>query len=265
MANDKLILVSNDDGVDAPGLKTLIDVVKPYGKIIVVAPTIGRSGMSHAITIKDPLRVTKLKEENNVSIYSCNGTPADSIKIALNQICERKPDFIVSGINHGSNSAISVIYSGTMGAAVEGCLNRIPSIGFSLTDHSHDADFSLAQKVAQKVFEKALNTGIPEGTCFNVNIPDIEESNYKGLRVCTMTKGVWKEEFDKRQDISGKDYYWLTGSFENFEYDNKETDEWALRNNYAALVPIKVDLTNHELLDKLKTEGYENGVSRDKQ
>ncbi|MBE9467671.1 MAG: 5'/3'-nucleotidase SurE [Bacteroidetes bacterium] len=250
-----LILVSNDDGVNARGLENLIDVVKPYGDIVVVAPESPRSGMSHAISFKNPLRLNKIKEYDNVKIYSCSGTPADCVKIALNQVVDRKPDFLVSGINHGSNSSISVIYSGTMGATIEGCLNGIQSIGFSILSHSLDADFSLARKYSQEIFEKVMDKGLPKGICLNVNFPVIDINDLKGFKVCRQAQGVWKEEFDKRIDPNNKEYYWLTGNFSNFEPESEDTDEWALKNNYASIVPISIDFTSYETVEKMK-ENY---------
>ena len=246
-----LILVSNDDGYNAKGISKLIDLVKPYGDVVVVAPEKGESGMSHAITIKRPLRLTKISEETNLRIYSCSGTPVDSVKLALNQLLDRKPDILVSGINHGSNASISVIYSGTMGAAIEGCFNGIPSIGFSVCDHDKDADFDLAVKYSKIIFEDVLKNKLPKGICLNVNYPVIDINKVKGIKICKQTNGVWKEEFDKRSDPYGQNYYWLTGSFKNAEPDNTNTDEWALANNYVAVVPIKVNLTADNFIDKL--------------
>ncbi len=252
-----LILVSNDDGVFAKGLQSLIDVVKPFGQVVVVAPEKGESGMSHAISINVPLRVKKIKEEKDLTIYSTTGTPVDCVKLAINQLLDREPDIIVSGINHGSNASISVIYSGTMGAAIEACLNNIPSIGFSLLNHNSDADFEMSKVYVEKIFKNVIENGLPKGTCLNVNLPDIPLNQVKGVKVCRMTKGVWKEEYDKRTDPHEKDYYWLTGNFNNFEPDEKDTDEWALNNNYVAIVPIHTDLTNYKVLEQLKKNKYE--------
>ncbi|MCK4663642.1 MAG: 5'/3'-nucleotidase SurE [Bacteroidales bacterium] len=252
-----LILVSNDDGVNAPGLHSLIEVVKPYGDIIVVAPENTESGMSHAISIKHPLRLNEVKNEENVKIYSVPGTPVDCVKLALNQIVDRKPDFIVSGINHGSNASISVIYSGTMGAAIEGCLNGIPSIGFSISSHSKNADFTLAKKYSKIVFENVLKNGLPDGVCLNVNYPVNGYKDFKGIKICRQARGVWKEEYEKRIDPHKQVYYWLTGNFKNYEPEANDTDEWALKNNYATIVPIKIDFTAHDALNKLKEWKYE--------
>ena len=241
-----LILVSNDDGVQAGGLKTLIELVMPFGDIWVVAPEKGESGKSHAITISMPLYATKIKEQENLHIFSCSGTPVDSVKLALNKLLPRKPDFLVSGINHGSNASISVIYSGTMGAAIEACLNGVPSVGFSLLNPSPKADFSECRKVISEILGNLFETGLPQGICLNVNIPDIPDKDVKGIRVCRQTKGVWREEYEMRTDPRGKTYYWLTGDFHNFEPNAKDSDEWALSNNYVAIVPIETDFTSYE-------------------
>jgi len=247
-----LILISNDDGYNAKGISKLIELVKSYGEVVVVAPEKGESGMSHAITIKRPLRLTKIHEEKDLRIYSCSGTPVDSVKLALNQLLDRKPDILVSGINHGSNASISVIYSGTMGAAIEGCFNGIPSVGFSVCDHDKNADFDLAVEYSRIIFEDVLKNGLPKGICLNVNYPVINKNDVKGIKICRQTNGVWKEEFEKRTDPYGENYYWLTGSFKNAEPDNTDTDEWALANNYVAVVPVKVDLTADNFINTLQ-------------
>lgn len=248
----KLILISNDDGIHAKGLEKLIEVVMPFGDVVVVAPGKGESGMSHAITMKHPVRIRKISEEPGLTKYSCSGTPVDSVKLALNKILTRKPDFIFSGINHGSNSSISVIYSGTLGAVTEGCFNGIPSAGFSLLDHDPDADFTLACKYSSKIINNVIKHSLPDGTCLNVNFPVIPADEIRGIKVCRQATGVWKEEYDKRIDPYGSDYYWLTGDFNNFEPDAEDTDEWALKNKYVSVVPIKVDFTSFEALDIIR-------------
>lgn len=247
-----LIFVSNDDGFYAPGIRALIEVVEQYGDIIAVAPESAESGMSHAITIKQPLRVKQVYSKPNVTMYKCDGTPVDCVKLGLNQIVHRKPDIMVSGINHGSNSSISVIYSGTMGAAIEACLNGIPSIGFSLLDHSADAQFDASKHFADIIFRNILEKGLPPYTTLNVNIPKVEQEKIKGIKVCRQTHGIWKEEFEKRTDPHGGEYFWLTGNFNNFEPNNDETDEWALENNFVSIVPIHADFTAHYALSALK-------------
>lgn len=248
--NKPLILITNDDGVYAKGINDLISGLKNLGDIVVIAPDGARSGMSSAITSINPLRVNKIKEDKNVTIYSCTGTPVDCIKLGVNEILERKPDLVVSGINHGSNAAISVIYSGTLGAAIEGCIFGIPSIGLSLTDHACDADFTEAVKYGLMIAKKVLKEGLPLGVCLNLNIPNIPQ--VKGLKVCSQTKGYWTKEFQAAKDPSGNTIYWLTGEFHNLDPENPENDEWALNNGYAALVPIQIDMTAYEVINSLK-------------
>ncbi len=250
--NQPLILVSNDDGVRAKGLASLIEAIKPFGKIVVVAPEQGESGMSHAITMKRPLRIRTVKKEDNLEIYAINGTPVDSVKIAINRLLERTPDLLLSGINHGSNASVSVIYSGTLGATREGCLNGIPSIGFSLLNHDADANFSAVTHFIPQIVKQVLKNGLADQTFLNVNVPDIPLKEIKGIKVCKTTKGVWKEIYEHRIDPNGGDYFWLTGTFNNFEPDNEETDEWALKNNYISLVPTQIDTTSYEELEDLK-------------
>jgi 5'-nucleotidase len=249
-ANKKkpFFLVTNDDGVEAKGLKALIDVVRPLGKVLVVAPADPHSGMSHAITVKVPLRITKIKEEENLTIYKCYGTPVDCVKMAINHLIHDKPDMLVSGINHGSNSSTSVFYSGTMGAVLEGCINEVPSIGFSLLNVEHDADFSAAMHYARIIIDKVRQNGLPGTVCLNVNIPDGKQENIAGIKLCRQNKGYWREEFDKRTDPLGKNYFWLTGNFHNMEPEATDTDEWALEHNYVSIVPQQTDLTCHETL-----------------
>ncbi len=250
--NRKLILVSNDDGIDAKGLKSLIEIVKPFGDLLIVAPNKGQSGMSHSISSNEPLRVCKVEESENIAAYSVSGTPVDCVKLAINSLLDRLPDLMVSGINHGSNAAINIIYSGTMGAAIEASLHGIPSIGFSVDDHSFNADFSIVKTHAVPVIEKVLENGLPEQVSLNINYPVVSEKDFKGYMICRQTSGVWKEGFDKRTDPFGRDYYWYTGKFYNFEPDDVATDEWALKNNYAAIVPVKPDFTEYNLINELK-------------
>ena len=252
-----LILVSNDDGAESKGLEILINIAREFGDVVVAAPIEARSGMSHAITINTPVRAEKIREEEDLAVYRTNGTPVDSVKLAINQLLPRKPDFLFSGVNHGSNAAISVIYSGTMGAAIEGCLNRIPSAGFSLTNHDSDADFTASELYIRKIVENIIRSGLPEDTCLNVNIPVATPEEIRGVKVCRQTRGVWKEEYDRRTDPGNKTYYWLTGFFNNYEAAAEDTDEWALKNNYVAVVPVHIDFTAYKALEHLKTWNYE--------
>lgn len=256
MNDEKLILVCNDDGVTAPGIKALTEVASGFGKVVVVAPDKPQSGMGHAITINSTLRInTHHKPGDETEIYSTSGTPVDCIKLAVNEVLDRRPDLIVSGINHGSNASVNVIYSGTMSAAVEGCLEGIPSIGFSLLDFSIDADFTTSKLVAERVISQVLQNGLNKGVCLNVNIPKVEPDMLAGIQVCRQANANWEEEFDKRTDPYGKHYYWLTGKFVN--YDNgTDTDVYALENNFASVVPVQYDLTAHQALKDLKNYDF---------
>jgi 5'-nucleotidase len=250
--DDRLILITNDDGLYANGLKTLIEVMEEFGKVILVSTIESMSGMSQALTVKTPLRVKLLEENDKRRIYTCNGTPTDGIKLAVNQLVDRKPDWVVSGINHGANASVSVLYSGTMAAAIEGCLYGINSVGFSLNDFSRTADFSVCKKYIRIVMQKLAAESLPPGVCLNVNVPALPEDKIKGILICRQARGNWKEEFEKRKDPMGRTYYWLTGMFQNQEPDAIDTDEWALNNGYVSVVPVSVDMTAHWYKDKLK-------------
>jgi len=251
---DKLILITNDDGLYAAGLKTLTTVMEEVGKIVVISATESRSGMSQALTVKEPIRVKLLEETDNHRIYACSGTPTDGVKLAINHLLERKPDIIVSGINHGSNASASVLYSGTMAAALEGCLYGISSVGFSLNSYSPSADFSVCEDYIREVTTMVLREPLPEGICLNVNIPALNKSEIKGLRVARQAKGNWQEEFEKRKDPMGKTYYWLTGLFQNHEPEATDTDEWALHNGYVSVVPVTTDMTAYRFIDELRSK-----------
>lgn len=255
MKDDLLILVSNDDGVEAKGLKCLVDVALEFGRVVVAAPSDAMSGMSHAITIKTPLRVRKIYENGQLSKFSCLGTPVDSVKLALNKLLDRRPDVVLSGINHGSNSSASVVYSGTMAAAMEGCVNHIPAAGFSLLDYSPEADFSYAKEIVRKVVSGIIENGLDDGVCLNVNIPAKPKEEIKGIKICRQARGYWKEEFDRRKDPHNGEYYWLTGQFFNVEPHSEDTDEYALNNDFVSVVPVRVDLTDYESIIKLNNWG----------
>ncbi len=245
-----LILITNDDGIMAPGIRHLVEFMTELGEVVVVAPDKPQSGMGHAVTISNPLRLEKITLDDSHPEYSCSGTPVDCVKLAVNKVLKRKPDLLVSGINHGANSSISVIYSGTMSAAIEGCMESIPSIGFSLLDYRFDADFTQAKDYIIKLASNVLKHGLPSGICLNVNIPAVPSSELKGVKVCRQARGNWEEEFDHRKDPRGKDYYWLTGKFVLYENSN-ETDEWALKNNYISVVPVQFDFTAHDLIPEI--------------
>ncbi len=250
--NDKpVILITNDDGVTAPGILNLVDAVKDLGKIVVVAPDKPQSGMGHAITIGQPLRLHKIHAIDNVETWACTGTPVDCVKLAVDKVLHRKPDICLSGINHGANHSINVIYSGTMSAAVEAAIESIPSVGFSLLDYSIDADFEGARKYARIVVEKMLKTKLDKHTVLNVNIPSVPVELLKGMKICRQAYAKYVEDFIERQDPHGRHYYWLTGEFVNFD-KGKDTDVWALDNNYVSVVPVQFDMTNYDLKSKLE-------------
>ena len=245
-----LILVTNDDSIISPGIRTLIDVMKTIGEVIVVAPDSPQSAMGHAITINSTLHIDKVKLDADLEHeYSCSGTPVDCVKIAVHEILKRKPDLCVSGINHGSNSSINVIYSGTMSAAVEAGIEGIPAIGFSHLDYGWNTDFEPIKKYVKKIALEVLEKGLPEGVILNVNFPKEE---IKGIRICRQAKAMWKEKFDKRTSPLGRDYYWLTGEFINKD-KGEDTDEWALANGYVSVVPVQFDLTAHHAIKDINT------------
>jgi 5'-nucleotidase len=252
--DDKLILLTNDDGLYAAGLRTLLEIMEEFGKVVLISTTESMSGMSQALTVKTPLRIKLLEENDKHRIYACNGTPTDSVKIAINQLLERTPDWVVSGINHGANASVSVLYSGTMAAAIEGCLYGIASVGFSLNNFSPTADFSACRKYIRIVMKMIAKESLPTGVCLNVNIPKASKEDIRGIKVCRQAKGNWREEFEKRKDPMGKTYYWLTGVFANHEPESTDTDEWALANNYVSVVPVEVDMTAHWFIEKLNSK-----------
>lgn len=248
-----LILITNDDGVSAPGLRALIDVMAEIGEIIVVAPDKPQSGMGHAITTNNTLYLNKLSKENDaITEYSCSGTPVDCVKLAVNEILKRKPDLCVSGVNHGSNSSINVIYSGTMSAAVEAGIEGIPAIGFSLLDFDWNADFETMKPFIRKITLETLENKLPPGVVLNVNFPKLTKENIKGIKICRQAKAMWVEKFDKRQTPQGRDYYWLAGEFVNQD-KGEDTDEWALANGYVSVVPVQFDLTAYHATSLLNT------------
>jgi 5'-nucleotidase len=242
-----LILVTNDDGVNAPGIRTLINIMRQIGEVVVVAPDSPQSAQSHAITVSEPLRIKLIEEEDGYREYSCNGTPVDCVKLGTKIVLRGNPDLLVSGINHGSNASINVIYSGTMAAVVEATIDKVPAIGFSLNDYSHHAEFHHAESFIKEIALGVLQRGLPEGVCLNVNIPQISDQPIKGVQVCRQAKGTWVEEFDERKDPRGRDYYWITGVFSNPDHQ-EGTDTWAMEQNYIAVVPTKFDFTAHDAM-----------------
>lgn len=251
MRKDKpIILITNDDGITAPGINALALTMSKLGDVVIVAPDSPQSAMGHAITISKPLRLDKVEVAGGFTAYQSSGTPVDCVKLAVNKILHRKPDLLVSGINHGSNSSINVIYSGTMSAAMEGAIEGIPSIGFSLCNFSLDADFNAATFYANIISKNILAHGLPANTLLNVNIPNLPKSKIKGVRICRQANAKWVEEFDERLDPNKRKYYWLTGKFENFDHGD-DTDEWALSNGYISVVPVQFDFTAHYAISHL--------------
>jgi 5'-nucleotidase len=253
MTNNKrpLILVTNDDSISSKGILSLATAAMEFGDVVLVAPDKPQSGMGHAVTINGIIR---LQEENmgiDVRAYSCSGTPVDCVKMAIFKVLDRKPDLLLSGINHGSNSSINVIYSGTMSAAVEGAVSGIPSIGFSLLEHGADADFDASMEVVRTLLNNAVKDNFPEGICLNVNIPKGRPEDIKGIRVCRQAKAYWEDNFDVRKDPTGKEYFWLTGEFKNFD-KGEDTDEFALHHNYVSVVPVHYDLTAYHAISHLQ-------------
>lgn len=246
-----LILITNDDSVHAKGIKTLTRIACEFGDVVVMAPETNSSGLSQSLTINRPLRVRTVFEKENLKIYACDGTPTDCVKLASQYFCPRRPDLILSGINHGSNSSINVLYSGTMGAVIEATANGYNAIGFSLLNHSLDANFTPGIPYIRTIISDVLRNGLPENISLNVNIPNLPETELKGMRVCCEAQASWIDSFEERIDPSRRPYWWLTGKFicENKAVD---TDEWALEQGYISIVPIKPDYTCHESIPTLR-------------
>jgi 5'-nucleotidase len=256
MANKKrepVILVTNDDGITAPGIRNLVEAVKDLGKVVVVAPDKAQSGMGHAITIGVPLRLHKVNMFEGIEAWQCTGTPVDCVKLAVDKILHQKPDICISGINHGANHSINVIYSGTMSAAVEAAIESIPSIGFSLLDYAIDADFTAARHYARLIVEQMLQTDNDKHTVLNVNFPIATPDEIKGVKICRQAYAKYEEDFLERVDPHGRKYYWLTGEFVNFD-EGTDTDVWALANNYVSVVPVQFDMTHYKLKERLEKD-----------
>ncbi len=250
------ILVTNDDGIQSAGIRTLIEIAKEFGNVTVLAPDSPQSAKSHSITVEIPISYKLIEKTDNYKEYSCSGTPVDCVKLAIHELVPQKPDLILSGINHGQNTSLSVIYSGTMAAVVEGTMNKIQSIGFSVNNVSPDIDFSQTKPFIREIIRKVIDNKLPAGVCLNVNFPDIEKFKIKGVKVCRAVNGVWKEKFVSANN-KYKNAFWLTGEFENFEPHAKDTDEYAVQNGYASVVPVKFDFTDYSYIDNLKTQGFE--------
>lgn len=255
MEKQRLIFVTNDDGYAAKGFAAAIEVAREFGRVVAVAPAEPQSGRSQAITMYDPLFLEQRHKEEGLEIYSFTGTPVDCVKWTFDHLLvDEKVDLVISGINHGSNSAINVLYSGTMGAAIEGSFYGCPSVGLSLTDHDPNADFEAAKHYASEIILSVLENPLQDGQplCLNVNVPNIPFQEIKGVRVCRQCRGIWREEFYRHEDPRGKPYFWLTGSYTNYEPAASDTDEWALKNNYVAVVPVQIDMTSYSQMSYLE-------------
>ncbi|MBR3110169.1 MAG: 5'/3'-nucleotidase SurE [Prevotella sp.] len=251
-----LLLISNDDGYQAKGIRQLVEMVSDYGDIIVCAPEDARSGFSCAFSATTPLRLIRretltshLLPLTSVQVWSCNGTPVDCVKMALAEICPRRPDMVIGGINHGDNASVNAHYSGTMGVTLEGCMKYIPSVAFSLCDHRDDADFEPLRPLIREITAKVLAEGLPKGVCLNVNFPLLGEGmDFRGVKVCRMAYGTWGNEVTKCHHPRGYDYWWMVGQYQNDEPDAEDTDRWALDHGYVAITPTQIDLTAHSAL-----------------
>ncbi|MCI6159911.1 MAG: 5'/3'-nucleotidase SurE [Prevotellaceae bacterium] len=251
------ILISNDDGYQSKGIRSLIDMVKDFGDILVCAPEGPRSGFACAFSATTPLRLKFRNRYDSVEIWSCNGTPVDCVKLAWNQFCrERKPDLVIGGINHGDNASVNTHYSGTMGVTMEGCLKRVPSVAFSVCDHSEDANFEPNRPYVRSIVGRLLEEGLPEGVCLNVNFPVAEA--YKGVKICRMAYGTWKNECVKCRHPHGYDYFWMTGSYTNDEPEAEDTDNWALVHGYVAITPTQMDVTSYKTMERMKSWTFGN-------
>jgi 5'-nucleotidase len=253
MNNKPLILITNDDGFEARGLEALVVAAKDFGEVVVITPDGPRSGMGHAITMNVPLRVKLYKTEDNVEYYRSNGTSVDCVKLGQRVVLrDRKIDLALSGINHGSNSSVSIIYSGTMAAAIEASFEGIPAIGFSLLDYSSKADFSASIIYAKQIIAKVLQNGLHKHVCLNVNIPKLLLSEIKGIKITRQTLGYWHEDLEEHEDPFGGKYYWLAGHLVNLEKGAADTCEWALKNGYVSVMPVHFDMTSHKTIENLK-------------
>ncbi len=251
--SNPLILITNDDGITSRGINLLVDIMSRLGEVVVVAPDSPQSGMGHAITVGNTLRLSETKMFNGIRSYQCSGTPVDCVKLAKHHVLkEKKPDLLVSGINHGPNTSISVVYSGTMAAALEGAIDHIPSIGFSLCDYSPNAEFEHVSEYVEKIAAGILEKGLPEGIALNVNFPSASQGAVQGIKICRQARARWREKFDQRIDPYGEPYFWMAGDFINPD-NGQDNDVWAISNNYVSVVPTQFDMTAHETIGTLKS------------
>jgi 5'-nucleotidase len=249
--NQKLILVTNDDSVNAKGIQSLVKIASTLGKVVVVAPNKPQSGMGHAITLNDPIRLNRVGMFGEVEAYASSGTPVDCVKLAIYEVLHRKPDLVLSGINHGENSSTNVLYSGTMSAAIEGAMEGIPSIGFSLADFDSDADFSAVQHFGAKIVLKLIESPLNKSVCLNVNVPKLKQTSIQGIQICKQAHAYWADRFERRKDQFGRDYFWLTGEFADVD-QRPDTDLQALKNGFVSVVPTHFDLTAYDTLQQMK-------------
>jgi len=250
MKQKRLIFVTNDDGYASKGFAAAIEIARRFGDVVAIAPERSQSGMSQAITIYNPLYLRSVRSEEGLEVYSLSGTPVDCVKMAFDHLLrDRKVDLVISGINHGSNSAVNVLYSGTMGAAIEGSFYGCPSVGLSLTSHEEDADFTAAVHYGERIVRTVVEGDVRLPLCLNVNVPVGTIDEIRGIRVCRQTRGYWREEFFCRRDPHNRDYFWLTGDFVNREPDAEDTDERALADNFISVVPVQVDMTDYSQMD----------------
>ena len=245
-----LLLISNDDGYTAKGIRELVEMVSDYGDVIVCAPDSARSGFSCALSVTTPLQLKRREQRPDVEVWSCNGTPVDCVKLALAELCPRRPDMVIGGINHGDNASVNAHYSGTMGVTIEGCMKYIPSVAFSLCDHDEDADFEPLRPYIQAITQRVLADGLPQGICLNVNFPS--QPSYRGVKVCRMAKGTWGQEVTRCHHPRGYDYWWMVGHYTNDEPEAEDTDNWALAHGYVAITPTQIDVTAYAALDLIK-------------
>jgi len=252
MNKERLIFLTNDDGYASRGMQALIAMARRLGRVVAVAPEEPQSGMSQAFTMTKPLFLRKITEEPGLTVYAFSGTPVDCVKIAFDYLLlDQRVDLVVSGINHGTNSAVNVLYSGTMGAAIEGSCYDCPSIGLSVDDHSAGADFTGAVHYGERIIRRVLQSDLRMPLCLNVNVPAIPADEIRGIRVCRQTAGYWREHFVRHEDPRGREYFWLTGSYINTEPEAENTDEWALHHGYVAVVPVQLDMTDYRRLEEL--------------
>ncbi len=245
-----LILISNDDGYQAKGIQELVRMVRDYADLLVCAPEGPRSGMSCAFSATVPLQLVRRHQEKGLTVWSCNGTPVDCVKIALDELCPQRPDIVIGGINHGDNASVNAHYSGTMGVTLEGCMKYIPSVAFSLCDQHADADFLPMEPYVRQITQRVLDNGLPKGVCLNVNFP--LTTTFKGVRICRMAHGTWYNEVSKCHHPRGYDYWWMVGQYTNDEPEATDTDRWALEHGYVAITPTQIDLTAHEAISMIK-------------